>query len=31
MSLGMEMPEDTLSNVHKYDAVGESYGALISI
>jgi isopenicillin N synthase-like dioxygenase len=25
MSLGMEMPEDTLSKVHRYEAEGESY------
>lgn len=31
MSLGMEMPEDTLSNVHRYDAKGESYGEFIPI
>lgn len=28
ISLSLELPEDTLVNIHNYDATGETYGKL---
>lgn len=31
LALGLELPEETLVNLHGYDSVGETYGTLTSL